>query len=940
MNICVASYNTRGLRVGHSDTDKSRRVVVDKLMERCDILCVQETFLAKQELDGLNSLHSNFHGAGESTTDLSAKVVRGRIPGGVATLWNKKYDQLVSVIRLGVDWAIGIELCCNDRKIIILNVYMPYECIFNEDEYLSRLAFIMSFIQDNSSTCIYVLGDMNADITDANSSFGNHLLQFCTDSGLILSSKVLLPNDSYTYISEAWHSTSWLDHCLCTVDAHDSIEIMKIEYDLATTDHIPFFVVLNTGTIPVLLPVDNGIDVEKINWSKISKQDLNRYVDHSDALLANIEVPNDALLCRDMNCKNVQHCKALCSLYEAIVESLSISSRPLYKPRKNLCIAKPGWKEYVEELHVEARNAFKKWAESGKSRHGPLFEIKKSTNARFKCALRYIKRNENIMRSDSLAWKLQNNNVNDFWKEIKTINNCKISLPSNIDGVSGPDEISQLWRKHYCELLNCVKSNLFVVDNVEYNDDVVITSSEIHEAILKLRDNKACGPDHITAEHLKLASKKLCPLVAMCYTGFFVHGELPDSMLSVELVPVIKDKVGKLNSSDNYRPIALASVMSKVLETVVLCRLERYVLSTDNQFGFKRKHGTDLCIFALKEILDRYNKQNSTMFLCFIDASKAFDRVNHQKLFLKLIKSGVPGFLIRILVYWYSHQTMRVKWGRVTTAPFKVTNGVRQGGILSPFLFNVYMNDLSMILNACGTGCRVGDSLINHLMYADDLVIFSPYSAGIQQLLRLCTQYGVDFDIKYNPKKSKIMTIRSRDDKHSHFPDFYLSGTVLDVCTDITYLGHIIANDLSDDKDIYRQRRKLYVQANMLCRKFSMCSVPVKISLFRTYCTPLYTAYLWCRYKQDSIRKLTVAYNDSMRLLLRVPRDSSASHMFVSAGVPTCAAVLRNLMFRFMGRVSESKNDLIAVLANPRRSSVRFSSRLWNHWCTCLYVRH
>lgn len=126
--------------------------------------------------------------------------------------------------------------------------------------------------------------------------------------------------------------------------------------------------------------------------------------------------------------------------------------------------------------------------------------------------------------------------------------------------------------------------------------------------------------------------------------------------------------------------------------------------------------------------------------MCFIDASKAFDHVNHEKLFLKLSKSGVPGFLIRILVYWYSHQTMRGRWGNVTSVPFHVTNGVHQGRILSPFLFNMYVNDLSLILNACGTGCRVGDSLINHLMYADDLIIFSPYSAGLQQLLRICTQ--------------------------------------------------------------------------------------------------------------------------------------------------------------------------------------------------------
>ena len=184
------------------------------------------------------------------------------------------------------------------------------------------------------------------------------------------------------------------------------------------------------------------------------------------------------------------------------------------------------------------------------------------------------------------------------------------------------------------------------------------------------------------------------------------------------------------------------------------------------------------------------------------------------------------------------------------------------------------------------------------------------------------------------------MIVRSREDRQATFPDFYLSGTALSVCSEITYLGHIIADDLSDDKDIYRPCRRLYAQANMLCRKFSMCSVPVKISLFRAYCTPLYTAHLWCRYKQGNIRKLTVAYNDSMRLMLRAPRSSSASHMFVSVGVPTCSAVLRNLMYTFMCRASESENDLIAVLVNPVRSSVRFSSRLWNHWGTCLYARH
>ncbi len=78
---------------------------------------------------------------------------------------------------------------------------------------------------------------------------------------------------------------------------------------------------------------------------------------------------------------------------------------------------------------------------------------------------------------------------------------------------------------------------------------------------------------------------------------------------------------------------------------------------------------------------------------------------------------------------------MQVEWGNVVSAPSSVSSGVHQGGILSPLLFNVYLDDLSEKLNWCNTGCLVGNSVINHLMCADVLVIFSPCSAGFQQLL-------------------------------------------------------------------------------------------------------------------------------------------------------------------------------------------------------------
>lgn len=416
--------------------------------------------------------------------------------------------------------------------------------------------------------------------------------------------------------------------------------------------------------------------------------------------------------------------------------------------------------------------------------------------------------------------------------------------------------------------------------------------------------------DHISAEHLKFASMRLAPLLALCFTSFVMHGFMPDSLMTVLVVPVIKDKVGKVGSSDNYRPIALANTLSKVVEEILLSRFYNLISSTENQFGFKINHGTDMCIFALKELLRKYKGKNSTVFMCFLDASKAFDRVNHSKLFQKLCKARVPKYIVRCLSYWYAHQTMLVKWDNCISAPFQIGNGVRQGSLLSPILFNFYMNDLSKELNKCRTGCLVGGVVVNHLMYADDLVVFSPSSAGLQQRLNVCSVFGDQHDVKYNAAKSFVMICRTKEDRSLVFPLFKLSGNILTVCNKIKYLGHIINDCLSDDEDMYRQCRMLYAQANVMARKFGSCSEGVKITLFRAYCTSLYTAHLWSKYKKGSLQKLTVAYNDALRLLLKRPRWSSASELFVTSRISTLPAVLRNLMYKFICRLNSSENNI------------------------------
>ena len=111
----------------------------------------------------------------------------------------------------------------------------------------------------------------------------------------------------------------------------------------------------------------------------------------------------------------------------------------------------------------------------------------------------------------------------------------------------------------------------------------------------------------------------------------------------------------------NYRPICLANVFTKVIENVLLSRLQNWLSTTCSQFGFKAKHGTEMCVFILKELVRYYVEHGSCMYVTYLDASKAFDRVNHQKLFSKLIEAGAPRWCVRILCHWYCNQSLCVR---------------------------------------------------------------------------------------------------------------------------------------------------------------------------------------------------------------------------------------------------------------------------------------
>ena len=325
----------------------------------------------------------------------------------------------------------------------------------------------------------------------------------------------------------------------------------------------------------------------------------------------------------------------------------------------------------------------------------------------------------------------------------------------------------------------------------------------------------------------------------------------------------------------------------------------------------------------------------SPVFVAFMDASKAFDRLNHSKLFHKLYQRGVPTYLINIIALWYSSQRLFVKWGNNMSEGFTVSNGVRQGGILSPLLFNVYMNDLSSELNNLYVGCRVGGTMVNHLMYADELVLIAPTCSALRQLVTKCTLYSSEFDIVFNAQKTVCMLFQSKLFVIDSCPSIMLDNITLSFVKEYKYLGHIIVDNLKDDSDIQNQMKFLYARGNTLIRKFSYCSFHVKIMLFNSYCSPVYCCALWSESRKQSFSQIRVAYNRIFRMFLGFPPMCSASEMFVNCNVKSFNMIIRTHVNSLKSRIDKSENSLIKAYLN---SDVKALSTCYKHWVRLLYL--
>jgi hypothetical protein len=273
---------------------------------------------------------------------------------------------------------------------------------------------------------------------------------------------------------------------------------------------------------------------------------------------------------------------------------------------------------------------------------------------------------------------------------------------------------------------------------------------------LKYR-GKAVGLDNLTVEHLQHCHPLLPCVLAKLFNLMMRTGHVPDSFGASYTIPLLKGNASTCSKNlctDDFRGISISPVLSKIFEHCILKRFGKFLTTSENQFGFKKSVGCSQCIYTVRSVVDLYVNNGSTVNLCALDVSKAFDKTNHYGIYLRLMEVSIPFELLIVLENWFNKCFTCVQWGSVYSRWFKLRCGVRQGGVLSPYLFALYIDVVIDKVKQQRIGCCIGSFCLSILLYADDMLLLAPSLEALQKLVFICEKELSALDLSINVKKS------------------------------------------------------------------------------------------------------------------------------------------------------------------------------------------
>ena len=476
--------------------------------------------------------------------------------------------------------------------------------------------------------------------------------------------------------------------------------------------------------------------------------------------------------------------------------------------------------------------------------------------------------------------------------------------PSN-DGHFDPEYKEQI-ENEYNEIKNIVLSK-------HVNPEEGFVSTEAVKYVCdKAKRNKACGPDGCFYENFKFGGDKLLSLCARFFTAMLTFSHCPSDMKRGEIIVLHKGGDKTQNDPNNYRAITLSSVLLKLYEAVLLYRVK---LSTkpinDLQGGFREGMGCIMTAFLFRECNTYALENNSKLYSCFLDVKQAFDRVWHDALMVKLYKSGIEVCLYKAILNLYQSMSSRVRSNGHTSDWFPILQGTRQGGVISPHLYLVFINDLMDELCRSNYGLSVYGLNCTCPSSADDMVLLSLSKDGLQELMNICYRYSCAHRYSYNANKSAvIVSNESLYSKQTVYKNrtWSLGNDLVQECETYMHLGVLFHKEMdltSIVKECSNKLRKTLLSI-VNCGIFEGGLHPLTAKhLYETIVLPraLYGCELWSSLNSSEINTLEIAHRFCLKVIQSIPRLSRTDIVLSSLGMLPMEAEIDKRKLVFFGQL-------------------------------------
>ena len=274
-----------------------------------------------------------------------------------------------------------------------------------------------------------------------------------------------------------------------------------------------------------------------------------------------------------------------------------------------------------------------------------------------------------------------------------------------------------------------------------------------------------------------------------------------------------------------------------------------------------------------------------------------------RDVFFLIQYNKVCPFITKLLLYMYLNQTLAVRWNNTISKPFHVCNGVKQGGVISPTLFCVYLDDLLLELKNSKIGCHIGINYCGALAYADDIILMCPSAVGLQNMLDICSSYAVQHNIKFNAKKSQIIVFPSAHNNVNGLR-FSVNEEVIEYVNKAKHLGHTLCNSVKGYVDVSAICNSFSRSVNMLMATFGKLSSSILYTLFKQYCTSYYGIVL-CDVRSNDFTAFNILWRKALRRIYKVsPRTHTwlLTHIYQQTSLPTDVMIRMVKFFVKMGK--------------------------------------